>query len=147
MSVAWDLLDGVRSALADLDWQEAVEVKVRKRPFHSIDHGDALPLCVVSLWRESAGGYATEGVVMPTLEVLVAVFQRKGSTLQSETELQWLLDRRQAVEDALLVPSLGGLTFADYGYDPAPAYESAGLDKSFDLSLQAFRYTVSRIRG
>ncbi len=145
------ILTAVETVVAAIDAfamaTPAVVVARRKRPFFSKDHGDVLPFVCVCPLKEVDMGWDTEKLVRWGYPVVVAILQQQGATLASATELDWQLDRRANVRDALIADGALGLSQVEcFGYDPEPIFDLGGLDRILDVSLQMFTFTTDETR-
>lgn len=148
MGVQWTITDAVRDVVAGVSAFSSATVKAQKRPFFSSDHGHTLPFVSVCPLKERVDREDMGNIVHMKYPVLVAILHKLGSALENETELQWQLDARQAVSDALWKTTLSGAsTVYDSDYEPAPAFDLAGMDRMFDVSLQLFTFTSAQPRS
>lgn len=123
---------------------------VRKRPFFSAEHGDALPFVTFSPEREMVAAQQQSEEVWLDYPVYVVLFLAKNATLQNAAQLQLQLDAREAIRKALWrtpTPPLGIPGLFHAVYDPEPAFDLGGLDELFDVSLQRFTFRVPEQRG
>lgn len=146
-SIGWQLASAARDALAGVSGLSGAQVRIRKRPFFSKEHGDAYPMVCVSILPEKIlGTFMPAGLRMRYI-LLVAIFQAVGSTLADPVSYQWQTDRREDFRQALFVPALGGVPGVhDCGYDAGPVYDLGALGNLHDISLQTFSYDVAESR-
>lgn len=113
--------------------------EIRERPFCSEEHGDKLPFVSFSGTTETVENLYRGERALFDYPVYVTVFTAKGSTLQSNAAMRLKYERREAIRHALWRPRLHP-SQGKARYEPNPAWDFAGLDKLFDVSIQCFVY-------
>lgn len=147
MGYQWSILSSAKTVVAGLSGLSSAMVKSQKRPFFSVEHGHTLPFVSVCPAQERVIRLAQGNVLHVSYQVVVAMLQTRGATLENETELQWQMDRREEIMNALWKTSLSGTAVIDCSYDPAPTFDLGGLDKLFDVSVQLFDFTSNQPRS
>lgn len=147
MSVYWTVLAACKAAAEALDLG-VTAVEVRKRPFYSADEGDRLPLLCLSFGHERFAEEQFSNGAWVDYPVHLTLFQAQGATLADPAQIQLLLDAREGLRLALFKPELPGApTVIGCDYDPAPCYDTGGLDRLLDVSCQTFTFRSDEPRS
>lgn len=149
MSTYWDALTAAKArvlAKPTFAGYSSAQSAIRKRPYCSVEAGDALPfLCFSGEWErlepewdhfgEDGGSAGVVGVGYP---VVVAWFRARGGEVQDAAAMQAVYQGREEIRNALWQPKALAALQVDAAYDPNPPFDRAGLDALFHLSLQRF---------
>ncbi len=123
-------------------------VQIRKRLFHSRDHGDTLPLCILSPANEEMAAVQFKNSAMWDYSIHIGVYQQIAGAVQSASELQWMMARREEIRKTLYVPKLEGIeTVFSVAYQSNPLYPWDVMDNQVELSVQQITYRVSEGRA
>lgn len=148
MSVESSVRDAFRLAIQAIPGFAGVSIKIRKRPWHSAEHGDSFPMVCLSPLPEIIANENFKGVDWIDFPIIVAIFQQLGATLESETQLNWQSSRREDLRLAFRRAKLADVTGSmDCFYEAQPQFDTGGLDQLYDLSLQKFTFRVSTPRN
>lgn len=147
-SPQWIILQAVKTSLEASSVFSGITVVVRERPFHSAEHGDALPMVCISPEKEKAIGYFMPSGIQIEWPVIVAIFQSKSGAVQNPTAMQDRISYRWGAFQALSpVRNDSVPTQYDSLYDPDPLVDLGALEQNLKVSLQRFSFRTREIRG
>ncbi len=151
MSYRWNIVTDVQTVVMALSALSDATSAIRERPFCSEEHGDVLPFLCLSSVSEKLIRATMANTIQKDYTHVLAYFQKKSAVLQSAADQQKQFDVREAIEKALhkgggVLPTVATVTGCE-GYDPEPAFDLAGLDKLFTVSLQLFTFRNTEPRS
>lgn len=147
-SPQWTILTSVQSTIQGIAGFSGITVAIREKPFCSTDHGDTLPLVVISPGKESVNGYHMPNGVWIDWPILVSIFQEKSGSVEDATAMQWRVTRRWELFQALAVSTLSGLTnLLGFDYNASPLVDGVVLAGHIKVSHQEFTYRSNELRG
>lgn len=140
-----DLLAAVRATVSLAVTLAPEQIRVRRRLAFRKGNDD-LPLLVIYPEAERVADYQMNNGVWIDYPVSLALVSEDG--LELETDVTWLLDRREEIRKALHVDTFAAASkvFQVVGYEPMAPYPPGAVDQAFDVSVQRFTYRTTEAR-